>query len=208
MGMTMNKVINDYFGLEALQTNIRTEILAGVSTYLSLAYIFVVNPAILANSGMNVSAVLFATVIASGVSTLLMGLFARLPFALAPGLEMNGFFAFVVCGVLGLSWQQALGTVFWSGVLCIFFTWVKIRQQIIDAIPGGLKTNIAVSVGIFVATLGLFLSKILVFKDGFPDFSQWNAFNLISNQAIVLYAGLVISVVLGCQDPLDYLLAK
>jgi adenine/guanine/hypoxanthine permease len=193
----MNKFINNYFDLEGLQTNIRTEILAGVSTYLSLAYIFVVNPAILANSGMNVSAVLFATVIASGISTLLMGFVAKLPFALAPGLEMNGFFAFVVCGTLGLTWEQALGTVFWSGILCIFFTWVRIRQQIIDAIPDGLKTNIAVSVGIFVATIGLFLSKVIVFKDGFPDFSQWNLQNLISNQAIVLFIGLFISVILG-----------
>lgn len=193
----MNNTISKYFGLSELGTNIRTEVLAGVSTYLSLAYIFVVNPAILANSGMNVSAVLFATVIASGISTLLMGIFARLPFALAPGLEMNGFFAFVVCGVLGLTWQQALGTVFWSGVLCMFFTWVKIRQEIIDAIPDGLKTNIAVSVGIFVATIGLFLSIILIFKDGIPDFSEWNFANFISNQAMVLYVGLVTSIVLG-----------
>lgn len=155
-----------YFELSSFGTNIKTEVLAGISTYLSLAYIFIVNPAILSQAGMDVSAVLFATVFASGLSTLLMGLWARLPFALAPGLEMNGFFAFVVVGTLGLSWQQALGVVFWSGVLCILA--VPARQRIIDAIPNALKMSIAVSVGVFVVATGLRLAGIIVFEDGFP----------------------------------------
>lgn len=182
---------------EKLKISLKTELLAGVSTYLSLAYIFVVNPAILSQSGLNPSAVLFATAIASGVSTLFMGIWAKLPFAVAPGLEMNGFFAFAVVGHLGLTWQQALGTVFWSGILCILFTWLPVRQKIIDSIPDGLKANIAVSVGVFVVTIGLYLSKIIAFKNGLPDFSHWSHSQLFSSEAIVLYFGLLISAVLG-----------
>lgn len=189
--------VDRYFRIQELNTNIRTEVIAGVSTYLSLAYIFVVNPAILSQTGMSKSAVLFATVIASGLATLLMGIWAKLPFVVAPGLEMNGFFAFAVVGKLGLTWQQALGTVFWSGLLCIVLTWLPVRQKIIDSIPHGLKTSIAVSVGIFVATIGLFLAKILVFKNGLPDFSGWGINQLLSNEAIVMYVGLLVSVLLG-----------
>lgn len=186
-----------YFEVERLGTNIGTEILAGVATYLSLAYIFVVNPAILSQAGMDVSAVLFATVIASGVSTLVMGLWARLPFALAPGLEMNGFFAFVVVGTMGLTWQQALGTVFWSGVLCILFTWLPVRQRIIDSIPDKLKVSIAFSVGIFVMTIGLFLAKIVTFDKGVIQWSALSPESLTTDKAVILYFGLVVAAILG-----------
>jgi len=189
--------IDNYFSISKLQTNIRTEILAGVSTYLSLAYILIVNPAILSQAGISKSAVLFATAVASAISTLLMGVWARLPFAVAPGLEMNGFFVFAVVTKLGLTWQQALGTVFLSGVLCIILTWLPIRQRIIDSIPSGLKTNIAVSVGVFVATIGLYLSKIILFKNGFPNFFDWTANQLWSDKAIVMYIGLAVAFLLS-----------
>jgi AGZA family xanthine/uracil permease-like MFS transporter len=190
-------ILDRYFKITELHTNLRTEVIAGISTYLSLAYIFVVNPAILSQAGISKSAVLFATVIVSGLSTLLMGVWAKLPFAVAPGLEMNGFFVFAVVGKLGLTWQQALGTVFWSGVLCIVLTWLPVRQRIIDSIPNGLKTNIAVSVGVFVATIGLFLSKVIVFNHGLPDFSGWSITQLVSHEAIVMYVGLIVSLLLG-----------
>ena len=120
-----------------------------------------------------------------------------MPFALAPGLEMNGFFAFVVCGTLGLTWQQALGAVFWSGVLCLILTALPARQSIIDSIPNPLKINIGCSVGVFVATIGLFLAKIISFKDGLPDVSAFATANLITIEAIALYIGLAISFLLG-----------
>jgi adenine/guanine/hypoxanthine permease len=126
-----------------------------------------------------------------------MGIWARLPFAVGPGLEMNGFFAFSVVGKLGLSWQQGLGTVFWSGVLCIFLTWLPVRQKIIDSIPSGLKTTISVTIGIFVATLGLRLSKILAFKNGVPDFADWSVVHLLANNAMVMYVGLTVAIVFG-----------
>lgn len=186
-----------HFQFRELKTDLRTEIIAGISTYLSLAYIVVLNPAILVNSGMDPSAVMFATVIASGFATLAMGIWAKLPFAVAPGIEMSSFFAFVVCGTLGLTWQQALGTVFWSGVLCIILTLLPVRQKIIDAIPNGLKTNIAVSVGVFVATIGFFLAKILAFKNGLPDFSVLGWANFASHEALVFYIGFAAAVVLS-----------
>src|ERR1700679_429943 len=157
----MGAFLNRYFKLDELQTNLRTEIIAGLSTYLSLAYILVLNPVILGHAGMDPSAILFATAIASGLTTLAMGFWAKLPFAVAPGIEMSGFFAFSVCGTLGMTWQQGLGTVFWSGILCIILTLLPVRQKIIDSIPPGLKINIGVSVGMFVATIGLFVAKIL-----------------------------------------------
>ena len=193
----MFQQIDRYFHITKRESTLSRELLAGLSLYLSLAYIFIINPAILSKSGLSVNAVLFATVIASGLSTLLMGLWAKMPFAWAPGLEMNGFFAFVVCGTLGLTWQQALGAVFWSGVLCLILTALPARQSIIDSIPNPLKINIGCSVGVFVATIGLFLAKIISFKDGLPDVSAFATANLITTEAIALYIGLAISFLLG-----------
>ena len=193
MVKTLAKRIDRYFEVEKYGSTIKREILAGLSVYLSLAYIFVVNPAILSQAGMDVSAVLFATILASGLSTLFMGFYAKLPFALAPGLEMNGFFAFVVVGTIGLSWNEALGAVFWSGVLCLVLTYLPVRKAIIDAIPFGLKKAMAVSVGVFVFTIGLLLAGIVTFENG-----QLSSFGSpFTNKGYALIIGLVISVVLG-----------
>lgn len=185
--------IDNYFEVTKYGSTISRELLAGLSTYLSLAYIFIVNPAIMSNTGMNVTALLFATIVASSLATIFMGLYAKLPFALAPGLEMNGFFAFVVVGTMGLTWQQALGAVFWSGVLCLVFTIVPFRKNIIDSIPNGLKKAMAVSVGVFVMTIGLFLSGLVKFTDG-----KISGLDLsLSTKVIALIIGLIISLVLG-----------
>jgi adenine/guanine/hypoxanthine permease len=197
MSQMQLQAIKSYFQIDELGTSFRTEVIAGLSTYLSLAYILILNPAILGHAGMDTSAILFATAIASGVATLAMGIWAKLPFAVAPGIEMSGFFAFSVCGTLGMTWQQGLGTVFWSGILCIILTLLPVRQKIIDSIPAGLKINIGVSVGVFVATIGLFVAKILAFKDGLPDFSTWGLERLTSHEAIVLYVGFSAAVILG-----------
>lgn len=188
----VRSAIDNYFSLSHRKSDFRTEILAGISIYLSLAYIFILNPAILSQAGMNPSAVLFATVVASGLATIFMGLYARLPFALAPGLEMNGFVAFVVVGVLGLTWQQSLGAVFWSGVLCFVCSVLPIRERIVKGIPHGLQANLAVSVGVFVAVIGVYLAKIIVFEKG--RISSFGS--LISTEAITLYIGLFICFIL------------
>jgi adenine/guanine/hypoxanthine permease len=194
---TTHTGLSSFFQFDRYKTTFNTEVVAGISIYLSLAYIFIVNPAILSKSGLNPSAVLFATVVVSALSTIAMGLWARLPFAVAPGLEMNGFFAFVVVGTLHMSWQQALGTVFFSGVLCLIFTTLRVRHNIISSIPLGLKKAIGASVGVFVATIGLFLSHILTFTGGRIDFTglSFGVFN--THLAYVLYIGLFLAVVLG-----------
>lgn len=155
--------IRHFFGLKEHGTNIKTEILAGVSTFLALSYIFVVNPAILADGGMNKSAVLFATVITSAIATLAMGLWAKKPFALAPGLEMNSYAVYYVILVLGFSWQNALGIVFWSGILFMILTLTRVREKIITAIPDSLKVGLSASVGVFLMIIALKLSGILIY---------------------------------------------
>jgi AGZA family xanthine/uracil permease-like MFS transporter len=187
--------IYEYFNFADYNTSISKEMLAGLSIYLSLAYIFILNPAILSNAKMDVSVVFIATVFASAISTLLMGFIAKLPFALAPGLEMNGFFAFVVCGTLGATWHEALGMVFWSGALCIVLSHLKVRQKIVDSIPNALKKSMAVSVGVFVFTIGLFLAGVVEFDNG-----QLKSFgNPFTTKGVALLIALVISIVLGIQ---------
>lgn len=186
------KRCDNYFQISDRGSSFRTEILAGLSLYLSLAYILILNPSILAQAGFNTNSVLFATAVASGLTTILMGVWARLPFALAPGLEMNGFVAFSAISVMGLSIGQALGAVFWSGALCLLLTWLPVRSKIIAAIPASLQSNLAFSVGIFVLTIGLFLSKIVLFTDGAPS----SLGNIFSPEAQCLYLGLFICCLL------------
>lgn len=184
--------LDRYFFLSERGSTLRTEILAGISVYLSLSYILIVNPAILAKGGFDPGTVFFATAVSAGLSTILMGLWAKLPFALAPGLEMNGFVAFSAIGGMGLTVNQSLGAVFWSGVLCVLLTWLPIRDRIISSIPLGLQANLAFSVGIFVVTIGLFLSKIVSFENGFPH--ALGSFS--SAEALTFFVGLAVCIVL------------
>jgi len=160
----MKYCLDRFFGIHAVGSTISIEILAGVSTFWSLAYIFVVNPAILAHGGMDMSAVLFATITASAAATITMGLWARLPFAVAPGMEMNSYVAFFAIGTVGLSWQQAMGAVFWSGVIFVILTASGIRQHVIDSIPHRMKAGLAFCVGAFLALIGLKLSGVLIYE--------------------------------------------
>ena len=185
-------VLDRYFGITAKGSSPQIEILAGVSTFLSLSYIFVVNPAILAQAGMNKSAVLFATIITSGIATLLMGFWARLPFVLAPGMEMNAYVAFFVVGAMGFSWQQALGAVFWSGALFVLLTALRVRQNIIEAIPDSMKSGLSLSVGVFLALVAFKIAGLLRYEGvhvrGFGD--------LLTRDSLVLVVGLSMILVL------------
>ncbi|MGP9822065.1 solute carrier family 23 protein [Salinarimonas sp. NSM] len=145
------------------RTRASTEVLAGLSTFVTLSYIFVVNPSILASAGFDFTAVFFATVIASAAATLLMGAWARLPFALAPGMEMNGLVAFFVVGSLGFGWQDALGLVFWSGVLMIAISASGLRGRLIDAVPDALKIGLSLTVGFFLVAIALRVSGVVVY---------------------------------------------
>jgi len=150
------------FGLSAHGTDVRTELLAGVTTFLTMAYIVVVNPAILGDAGMPVAAVAAATCLAAGFGSLLMGLIANYPLALAPGMGLNAYFTYTVVKGMGVPWETALGCVFLSGVAFLVLTLVGARQLILNAIPRSLFAAVAAGVGIFIAFIGLRDAGIIV----------------------------------------------
>jgi adenine/guanine/hypoxanthine permease len=150
------------FGLRAAGTDLRTEFVAGLTTFLTMVYIVFVNPQILGNAGMDKGAVFVATCIAAAVSTLVMALYANYPIALAPGMGLNAFFAFTVVLTMKYSWQQALAAVFCSGVIFFLISVFRIREYIINAIPRNLKLAISAGVGLFLGIIALEESKIVV----------------------------------------------
>lgn len=148
-------VLEKTFQLRERGTSVRTEVLAGATTFLTMAYIVLVNPLILGTTGMPVAGVAAATCLAAGVGCLLMGFLANYPIALAPGMGLNAYFAFTVVGAMGVPWQTALGLVFISGVLFIVLTVAGVRQLIVSAIPRALFSAIAAGIGLFIAFIGL-----------------------------------------------------
>ena len=155
-------VIERYFGIDGRNTTIKTEILAGLTTFLTMAYIIFVNPDMLAKAGMDKGAVFVATCLASALGCFLMGLIARLPVALAPGMGLNAFFTFTVVLGMGKSWQVGLGAVFISGLLFVLISAFKLREWIINAIPYTLKQGIVAGIGAFLAFIALKSSGIIV----------------------------------------------
>jgi AGZA family xanthine/uracil permease-like MFS transporter len=147
--------LDNYFGLTASKTDVKTEVIAGVTTFLTMAYIIFVNPQILGAAGMDKGAVFVATCLASAIFTAVMGLYANYPIALAPGMGLNAFFAFTIVLTYKYSWQQALAAVFCSGVLFLLVSIFRIREYIIDAIPYNLKLAISAGIGLFLAIIGL-----------------------------------------------------
>jgi AGZA family xanthine/uracil permease-like MFS transporter len=150
----MLKRLEVYFEFTRLGTNWRTEILAGVTTFLTMAYIVLVNPAILAAAGMPLAAVTAATCLSAGFASIMMGIVARYPIALAPGMGLNAYFAYAVCIRMHIPWQTALGAVFLSGVIFLALTAVGIRQMILHAIPHELYAAVASGIGLFIALIG------------------------------------------------------
>jgi adenine/guanine/hypoxanthine permease len=150
------------FGLAAQGTSLRTEVLAGFTTFLTMAYIVIVNPAILGQAGMPIAAVAAATCLAAGFGSILMGLIANYPIALAPGMGLNAYFTFTVVKGMGLPWETALGCVFLSGVAFLVLTVAGIRQLIVGAIPRPLFSAVAAGVGLFIAFIGLKEAGIIV----------------------------------------------
>src|SRR6478672_9885575 len=167
------------FGPARNGTDVRTEVVAGVTTFLTMAYIVFVNPQILSNAGMDKGAVFVATCLASAVSTMMMALYANYPIALAPGMGLNAFFAFAVVLGYKYSWQQALAAVFCSGVLFFLISILRIREYIINAIPKNLKLAISAGVGLFLGIIALEEAKIVVAHPvtlvTLGDLKQWPA---------------------------------
>ena len=154
--------LNKFFKLQDNKTTVRTEILAGLTTFMTMAYILAVNPDILSAAGMDKGAVFTATALASLIATLVMALYAKLPFALAPGMGLNAFFAFTVVLGMGHSWQFALTAVFLEGLVFIALTAFNIREMIVNSIPNNMKHAISVGIGLFIAFIGLKNAGIIV----------------------------------------------
>ncbi len=192
-------MLNKFFKLEENKTNVKTEILAGVTTFMTMAYILAVNPDILSATGMDKHALFTATALSAFVATLVMALVARLPFALAPGMGLNAFFAFTVVLGMGHSWQFALTAVFLEGIIFILLTAFNIRELIVNAIPLPLKHAVSAGIGLFIAFIGLQNSGIVINNDatlvGLGDMGSPAV--LIALFGIVLTAVLLILKVKG-----------
>ena len=150
------------FKLKENNTTVKTEVVAGLTTFMTMAYILALNPAILSVSGMDPQAVLMATALAAFIGTIAMALLANYPFALAPGLGLNAYFAYTVCGTMGYSWQVALFAVFIEGLIFILLSLTNVREAIFNAIPTQLKKGVSVGIGLFVAFIGLQDAGIIV----------------------------------------------
>ena len=155
--------MEDFFKLKENNTKFSTEVLAGVTTFFAMSYIIFVNPAMLSQTGIPWGAVFLATIFASVVGTLVMGLFANVPYALAPGMGLNAFFTYTVCFGLGFTWQQALGMVFLCGMINVLITVTKFRKAIIGAIPEDLQHGISGGIGVFIAYIGIKNAGLLNF---------------------------------------------
>lgn len=171
--------LNKAFKLKENKTDVKTEILAGITTFMTMAYILVVNPNILGQSGMDSGAVFTATALSAGLATSLMALFANYPFVLAPGMGLNAYFTYTVVGNMGYSWQVALTAVFIEGIIFIIFSLTSIREAIFDAIPATLKNAVSVGIGLYIAFIGLQNGGVVVNSDStlVTIFSFKNAIN-------------------------------
>ncbi|MFC0201964.1 NCS2 family permease [Paracoccus rhizosphaerae] len=154
--------MNNFFKLSEKGSSIRTELIAGLTTFLTMAYIIFVNPDILSTTGMDRDAVFVATCLAAAVGSLIMGLWANWPIGMAPGMGLNAFFAFTVVGVMGFTWQQALGAVLISGLIFLFLSVTGIRRWLIAGIPASMRSAIAAGIGLFLAIIALQGSGIVV----------------------------------------------
>jgi len=181
-------MLERFFGLEAHGTTVKREVVAGFTTFLTMAYIIVVNPNILQAAGMDYGAVFVATCLAAAIGTLIMGLFANYPIALAPGMGLNAFFAFTVVGSMGYSWQTALGAVFFSGLIFLLLSMFKVREWIINSIPLALRYGITAGIGFFLALIALKNGQVVVDHPA----TLVGIGNILSPQALLFGAGFVI----------------
>ena len=181
-----------FFDFAGHKTTLGTEINAGITTFMTMAYILAVNPGILAAAGMDPGAVFTATALSSFIAIMIMALYANLPFALAPGMGLNAFFAFTVVLAMGYTWQMALAAVFIEGLIFIALSFLKVREAIIDSIPMDIKRSISVGIGLFIAFIGLSNAGLVVQGEGVPLALG----DLSSPAVIVALVGILITGVL------------
>ena len=180
------------FGFNPKETTVRTEIMAGITTFLTMAYILAVNPNILGETGMDKGALFTTTVLMSALPTIFMGLYAKLPLALAPGMGLNAFFAYTVCLIMGYSWQFALTAVFLEGLVFLLLTVTNLRKKIVDVIPNALKNAISAGIGLYIAFIGLKSAGIIVNNDA----TLVALGNLTSGSALLGAIGIIITSVM------------
>lgn len=173
--------LDRFFKLSEKNTTVKTELLAGLTTFIALAYIIFVNPNILSEAGIPKEAAIASTIWIAALSTMVMGVFANYPVALAPGMGLNAFFAYYVCGTLGLHWTVALGAVFFSGVLFLILTISHVRQAIINAVPQNLRVAIGVGIGLFIAFIGLKGTGLII-----PDKATFIGLGHVTNPTTLL----------------------
>ena len=192
-------MLENIFHLKENHTDVKTELMAGVTTFMTMAYILAVNPSILSASGMDANAVLIATSLASFVGTALMALLANYPFALAPGMGLNAYFSYTVVLTMGYSWQLALMAVFVEGIIFIVLSLTNVREAIFNAIPMTLKSAVSVGIGLFVAFVGLQNAKLIVNSDStlvtYQHF-KGETFHSVGVGAILALIGIVITAIL------------
>ena len=192
-------MLENIFHLKENHTDVKTEIMAGITTFMTMAYILAVNPNILSASGMDSEAVLIATALASFVGTALMALLANYPFALAPGMGLNAYFSYTVVLTMGYSWQLALMAVFVEGIIFIVLSLTNVREGIFNAIPMTLKSAVSVGIGLFVAFVGLQNAKLIVNSDStlvtYQHF-KGETFSSVGMGAILALLGIVITAIL------------
>ena len=186
--------MDKFFKLKENNTNVKTEIVAGITTFMTMAYILIVNPSILSAAGMDQGVVFTATAISAIIGTLIMGLYAKLPFAQAPGMGLNAFFAYTVVLGMGYSYQFALTAVLLEGLIFIALTVFNVREAIVDSIPTNIKNAISVGIGLFIALIGLEGAGIVVHPaDGGTIVSLGN---IISGQGLLAIIGILITGIL------------
>lgn len=191
-------MLENLFKLKENHTSVKTEVIAGITTFMTMAYILAVNPSVLSAAGMDPTAVLLATCIASFIGTLCMGLTANLPFVLSAGMGLNAYLAYTVVGVMRYHWQVALLAVFVEGLIFIVLSLTNVREAIFDAIPLNLKKGVSVGIGIFIAFIGLQNAKLVVGNDStlltITDFTKdFHSAGICSLLAVI---GLLITVIL------------
>lgn len=192
-------MLEKFFKLRENKTDVKTEVMAGITTFMTMAYILAVNPNILSATGMDANAVLIATALASFLGTVLMAVFANYPFALAPGMGLNAYFAYTVVLGMGYSWQIALMAVFVEGLIFIVLSLTNVREAIFNAIPMTLKSAVSVGIGLFIAFIGLQNAKLIINDDAtlltYQKFAG-EEFHTVGITALIALVGVLIMAVL------------
>ncbi len=189
-------MLEKLFGFNPKETTLRTEIMAGITTFLTMAYILAVNPNILGETGMDKGALFTTTVLMSAFPTIFMALYAKLPLALAPGMGLNAFFAYTVCLVMGYSWQFALTAVFLEGLVFLLLTVTNLREKIVDVIPNALKNAISAGIGLYIAFIGLQGAGIIVNNDA----TLVSLGDLTTGSALLGAIGVIVTSILLVKD--------